>query len=87
MQGIFLYKKKKIKQSKTEYNLKLQNKGEDYYKPVRVSNFYGNNYIEDEHCQSKNTLMKLSHTWQTKSNKNQNIVYHKNFTKIKNSDT
>ena len=51
MQGIFLYKKKKIKQSKTEYNLKLQNKGEDYYKPVRVGNFYGNNYIEDEHCQ------------------------------------
>ena len=47
----------------------LENEEEDYYKPVRVSNFYNNNYIEYEskaikikQYQSKNTLMKLNHT-------------------------
>ena len=34
-----------------------------YYKPVRVSNFWGNNQkqIEIKHCQWKNILIKLEH--------------------------
>ena len=41
---------------------------ENYYKPVRVSNFWGNSYVEYEkkmieikHYQLKNTLIKLDH--------------------------
>ena len=52
----------------------LFEKEEDYSKPGRVGNIYHNNYIEDESngdinkikpYQSKNTPMKLNHTWKT----------------------
>ena len=35
---------------------------EDDYKPVRLGNFYSNNDTESQY-QSKNTLIKLNHTW------------------------
>ena len=45
---------------------------EDFYKPVRVGNFWNNNYTgcesnddKNKPYQSKNTLMKLKHTWKT----------------------
>ena len=52
----------------------LFEKEDGYSKPVRVGNFYPNNNIEDESkddtnkikpYQSKNTPMKLNHTWKT----------------------
>ena len=49
-------------------NLFEHEEGENYYKPVRVSNFWSNNYIESKvlviekkHYQLKNILTKLDH--------------------------
>ena len=39
-----------MKQSKTE----LENEEENYYKPIRIANFYNKNYIEYE--RNKNTI-------------------------------
>ena len=48
---------------------KLSKHEEDYYKHVRIGNFYGKNYlmrkvmvIKTKPYQSKNALMKLDHT-------------------------
>ena len=50
-------------------NLFEQEGVEDYYKPVSVGNLHSNDYIEYEMVieikpyQSKNTLIKLNHSW------------------------
>ena len=53
-------------------NRNLFQQEEDYYKPVKAGNFWSNSYIKYEsngdwnkNLQSKNTLMRLSHTWKT----------------------
>ena len=51
---IFLDKKKKLKQLKTEYE-----EGENYCKPVRVSNFWSNNYIESKSNEDRNKTLSV----------------------------
>ena len=47
----------------------VEKEEEDYYKPVRLSNFWSNNYIEykimlieAKHCRLKNISIELGHT-------------------------
>ena len=37
----------------------LEHEGEHYYKPVRVSNFHGNNYFEYESNSDRNKILSI----------------------------
>ena len=59
---------KETKGAKDKILRNIKNLFEEYYKPVRVNNFWSNNYIEYKsngdkfkHYQLKNILIKLDH--------------------------
>ena len=51
---MFLDKKKKLKQLKTKY-FKIEN----YYQPVRVNNFWSNNYTEYGNNGERNKILSV----------------------------
>ena len=76
IKDIFLDQKNEIKQLEIEYLEIIRNlfehegQEENFYKPVKVSNFWSNNYIDYEskgekkkHYQLKNILIKLDHKY------------------------
>ena len=63
IRNLFRHKKKKLKQLKIEYLVILRiflsiKKKKNYYEPVRVNNFWSNNYIEYESNGDRNKTLK-----------------------------
>ena len=76
-----------MKQSKTkirDIRILFEHEEEDYYKPVRISNFWSNNYLsmkvtvkEINYNQLKNILLNLDYTQKISQMISKNLIYKK----------